>query len=525
MKLVFDNIMIEPGPGTDQVLEHVRRAWKIAGETRITVLRRSLDARKKGRIHYLYRVAVELADDEARRVMDEFGAREYSEPSVQGPARCRSALRVVVVGAGPAGLFCALRLARAGAAVTLVERGRPVEERHRDVKRINRDGELDPESNVLFGEGGAGTYSDGKLTARTHRPESAWFFHTLVEHGAPEEVLYEAHPHLGSDRLVSIVSLVRRSLLAAGVTILFGERVDDLVPDGGRVAGAVTSSGREIRADAVVLACGHSARDTYALLERRGAALEPKAFAAGVRAEHPAELIASIQYGRTARLEFLPAAEYRMTFTDTVSGRGIYTFCMCPGGEIINASSEPGMLAVNGMSLSARDMPRSNAALVVTVTPNDFPGGPLAGIDFQRGIERAAFLAGGGGFRAPAQSIASFMAGAGPEPSLRESSYRPGVTPNRIESYLPHWLAGALRAGIAAFDRKMRGFAGPEGMLVGAETRTSSPVRVLRGGDFQSISMRGLYPAGEGAGYAGGIVSSAVDGIRVADAIVQHEKA
>ena len=499
MKIVLDDIELLPGrEGEGDVREAVERACggRISGDIRL--LRKSLDARKKGHILYRCRVAVELPDEEARNMLGRPGVSLYRETEAPPVIRARGGIRVAVVGTGPAGLFCALRLAEAGAEVELFERGRPVEERHDDVARLKNEGRLDPESNVLFGEGGAGTYSDGKLTARTHRPEADWFFRKMVEMGAPEEILYEAKPHVGTDRLITILKNIRQSLLSAGSALHFRERVTDILREGDRAAGLVAASGRECRAHAVVLASGHSARDVYAMLRRQGIALEAKGFAVGARIEHPAELISFIQYGKAALALPLPAAEYRLAWNDPRTGRGVYSFCMCPGGEVINASSEEEGLCVNGMSYSGRDLPRSNAALVVTVRPGDFGSDPLQGIAFQRDLERAAYRAGGGGFVAPAESVPGFLGNRGGG-GFPETSYRPGVRASRLSEYLPAWIVEELRQALRRFDRQMRGFAGPEALLIGAETRTSSPVRVVRGGDLQSVSLRGLYPAGEGA--------------------------
>jgi uncharacterized FAD-dependent dehydrogenase len=402
--------------------------------------------------------------------------------------------------------------------VELFERGGKVEERLRDIHAVTHQGVLNPESNVLFGEGGAGAYSDGKLTTRIHRPEVEWFFGRLVECGAPGSVLYEQRPHLGTDRLVPLIRELRKRLEEAGVALHFNERVIDIISDGVSVRGVRTAGGGEFLAEAVVLASGHSARDVYPMLVQRGVALEKKGFAVGVRAEHPAELIDVMRYGKPSREAGLPPADYFLSFRNRRSGRSVYSFCMCPGGEVINSSSEEGLLCVNGMSYSARDGTRSNAALVVSMGAADIPGGPLDGIEFQRGIEALAFSAGGGGYHAPAQRITSFVRG-NKGSGLPAVSYRPGVREAPVRSYLPDWIATEIALALKSFDRKMRGYLSDEGVLIGAETRTSSPVRIPRGEDMQSVSLRGLYPAGEGAGYAGGIVSSAVDGIRAADKI------
>ncbi len=518
MKILIDNIELAPGEPERRIALLVRERLGLDADPDWSVDHRSLDARDKGRIVYRYRVLVELPEQAARSALAVPGVRQY-EPRTAGPApRARGGLSVVIVGAGPAGLFCALRLIDAGARVTVLERGRPVGERMRDIHSLREGGTLDPDSNVLFGEGGAGAYSDGKLTTRIHRGEVEWFFRTMVDCGAPAAILYEARPHIGTDGLVPLLANIRKLIEESGSRILFGERVSGFIREGGRAAGVLTAGGGEYRANAVVFATGHSARDAYDLLSRERIALEKKGFAVGVRVEHPARLIDRIQYGGMADRGLLPAADYRLAFNNRQSGRGVYSFCMCPGGEVVNASSEAGALCVNGMSYAARDGKYSNAAIVVSVSAEDLGPSPLAGIEFQRMIERKAFEAGGGGWMAPAERIGSFLAG-GRDVRAPETSYRPGVRAARVRDYLPGWIADELALALKSFDRKMKGFIGDEGVIIGAETRSSSPVRVVRGANLQSVSLPFLYPAGEGAGHAGGIVSSAVDGIRAADAI------
>lgn len=518
MKLVIDNIEIPPGESADAIGPILREHLGLRSDPEWIIEHRSLDARDRRRIVFRYRVAVDLQEETARAALALPGVSVH-EPRACPPApRSPKGLEVVIVGAGPAGLFCALRLIDAGARVSVLERGRPVEERMAHIRALKETGRLEAESNVLFGEGGAGAYSDGKLTTRIHRPEVEWFFRTMVECGAPPEILYEARPHIGTDRLVPVLGAIRKRIEEAGSLIRFGERVTGFVRESGGAAGVLTAGGGEYRGKAVVMATGHSARDVYEMLAREGIALEKKGFAVGVRVEHPARLIDRIRYGDAAGNGLLPAAEYRLAFNDARSGRGVYSFCMCPGGEVVNSSSEKGMLCVNGMSYAARDGKFSNAAIVVSVAPSDLGEGALAGIEFQRGIERAAYEAGGGSWTAPAERIRTFLFG-GKDERVPETSYRPGVSPARVRSYLPGWVADALALGLKSFDRKMKGFIGDEGVIIGAETRSSSPVRVVRGVDLQSVSLPFLYPVGEGAGHAGGIVSSAVDGIRAADAI------
>ncbi|HSV96728.1 MAG TPA: FAD-dependent oxidoreductase [Spirochaetota bacterium] len=518
MKIIIENIELFPGEPELRIGSLLRERLGLDIDPEWSIDRKSLDARDKGRIVYRYRVIADVPERFASTVPAMTDARLWVPAEGYPAPRARFGLSVIVVGAGPAGLFCALRLIEAGARVLVLERGRPVEERMRDIHALRAGGMLDPESNVLFGEGGAGAYSDGKLTTRIHRPEVEWFFQTMVDCGAPTAILYDARPHIGTDGLIPLLGNIRRRIEDAGSTIRFGERVTGLIREGGRAAGVTTATGGEYRASAVVLATGHSARDVYDMLTGEKVALEKKGFAVGVRIEHPARLIDRIQYGKAAEKRPLPAADYRLTFNNRQSGRGVYSFCMCPGGEVVNASSEEGLLCTNGMSYSGRDGEYSNAALVVTVSPDDLGPSPLAGIGFQREIERKAFEAGGGGWEAPVERIRSFLGG-GPDTSVPATSYRPGVRAARVREYLPGWIADELAIALKSFDRKMKGFIGDEGVIIGAETRSSSPVRVVREADLQSVSLPSLYPVGEGAGHAGGIVSSAVDGMRAADAI------
>lgn len=521
MKLVFDAIELSPFETQDMLAAKIAQRYAIPAPADMTILRKSLDARDKHRIVYRFRVLAEVPDDLAAALLAAPGVKRYEVPAPAPLARrAAHGLTVIIVGSGPAGLFCALRLIAAGARVEILERGAPVEERLQAIHTLQATGVLDPESNVLFGEGGAGTYSDGKLTTRIHKPEVAWVFQELVACGAPASILSEQKPHLGTDRLVPIIRAIRGRIEDAGSRLHFHAKVTDLLLAGDTLAGVTAANGSEYRAAAVVLATGHSARDVYTRLHERGIALAKKGFAVGLRAEHPAELINAIQYGRLAQAGVLPTAEYALAFNNPRTGRSVYSFCMCPGGEVINSSSEEARLCINGMSNAARDGRFSNAALVVTVGEQDLPAHPLAGLEWQRALEEQAFAAGGSGFRAPAQRITAFLSGRG-DTSLPPVSYRPGVTPARHD-YLPPWMTDELKNALPHFNNRMRGFVCAEGVLIGVETRTSSPVRIVRGDDMQSVSLPGLYPVGEGAGYAGGIVSSAVDGVRAADMILMR---
>lgn len=485
------------------------------------VRKRSIDARR-GRV--VFHVVVGLGDPES--------------PDGLGrplPREVRGEPRVAIVGDGPAGLFAAYQLAREGIAAVVIERGKMVQPRRHDLKGLQRHGRIDPDSNYCFGEGGAGTYSDGKLYTRSHkRGPVRDVLETLVLHGAPASILVDARPHIGSNKLPKVVTAIRQRLEACGVRFEFGCRVVDLVlarkAGVSRVVGVRLADGREIGADAVVLATGHSARDVFAICERARIALEPKPFALGVRIEHPQALVNRIQYGRFAGHPRLPNASYRLA--ETIEERGVYSFCMCPGGWIVPAATEPDGLVVNGMSLSRRDSPYANSGLVVAIEVGDWERaghrGPLGGVALQRAIERAAMEAGGGMLRAPATRATDFVAGRGSS-TLPTSSYLPGLTATDVAEVLDVGgipIADRLRSALRVFDRRMRGFLTEEAVLVAVESRTSSPVRIPRHPDtLQSLEVAGLYPTGEGAGYAGGIVSAALDGRKVARAIAASMRA
>jgi uncharacterized FAD-dependent dehydrogenase len=427
--------------------------------------------------------------------------------------------RALVVGMGPAGLFAARRLAECGVQVTLVERGRPVERRFHDVERFWVNGELNSESNVQFGEGGAGTFSDGKLSTRLNHPWLRYVLATLVECGAQEEILIEAKPHIGTDRLRLVLIRFRERLKALGVELRYEARLTDLEVIAGRVAGGVLNDTEQLPCQSLVLAPGHSARDTYRMLAERGVALEPKEFAAGVRVEHPRDLIDRIQYGHR-HPHNVPAADYAVRYNDAESGRGVYSFCMCPGGEVINAASESGGLVVNGMSRADRNGSWSNSALVVTVRPTDWlVPGVLGGVELQRQIEQAPFRAGGSGYFAPAQNLMAF---AGRGTGGCRSSCRPGVKEAHLAEWLPDFITTGLQRALPHFESQMRGFLTAEAVMIGVETRTSAPLRIVRDDRGESTSHPGLFPAGEGAGYAGGIMSAALDGLKIAEKIVQR---
>jgi len=432
----------------------------------------------------------------------------------------------IVVGTGPAGLWAALRFVEEGQPCVLLERGEQLKQRHRDVVDLRRKGQLHPESNLCYGEGGAGTYSDGKLYTRKRDPLVRRVYEDLVAFGADPAILYEAHPHIGTNRLIRVLDALRSYLLEAGCVFRFGSRADGLLMDGrGRVAGVTLSDGAELTGSGVILATGHSARDVYRWLHEAGVPMERKPFAIGARCEHPQALIDQIQFGANYTHPDLEAAAYAIKAQ--VGGRGVYSFCMCPGGFVIPTPTETGHLNVNGMSASTRGSAYANAALVVTLEPGDFwlqkPGdlddhGPLAGLELQRALESAAFVAGGGGYQAPAQRLTDFVDNR--DGSLPErTSYRPDIAAANLRDVLPRRVTDAIGRALFRFDKQLKGYLTREAILIGVETTTSSPIRIGRDeATLQAPGFEGLYPCGEGAGRAGGIVSSAIEGWRVADA-------
>jgi uncharacterized FAD-dependent dehydrogenase len=493
---------------------------------RYEVFKRGVDARKKNDILFTYTLDVALRDEAA--VLAQFrkdphvGITPDTGYHFVAQAPQNLAERPVVIGMGPAGLFAGLILAQMGFRPIILERGKAVRERTKDTWGLWRQGKLDPESNVQFGEGGAGTFSDGKLYSQIKDPRHLGrkVLTEFVKAGAPEEIMYVSHPHIGTFRLVGMVEKMRETIQSLGGEIRFQSRVDDVEIDNGQVRAVLMSNGERIATSHLVLAIGHSARDTFEMLYKRGVYIEAKPFSVGFRIEHPQSLIDRARYGSNAGNPLLGAADYKLVH-HAANGRSVYSFCMCPGGTVVAATSEPGRVVTNGMSQYSRNERNANSGIVVGITPEDYPGDPLAGVEFQRRWESRAFELGGGTYRAPGQLVGDFLAG---KPSRNfgevQPSYTPGVHLTDLSTALPDYAIAAIREALPAFAKQIRGFDLADAVLTGVETRTSSPVRIKRNdGDLQSLNTHGLYPTGEGAGYAGGILSAAVDGIKVAEAV------
>lgn len=493
-----------------------------------TLFKRGYDARKKTNIQLIYTLDVEVAnesellatfsDDPHVRITPDM---EYKFVA-QAPADLTE--RPVVIGFGPCGLFAGLVLAQMGFKPIIVERGKEVRERTKDTFGFWRKRTLNPESNVQFGEGGAGTFSDGKLYSQVKDPNfyGRKVITEFVAAGAPEEIMYVSKPHIGTFKLVTMIEKMRATILELGGEIRFSTRVDDIHQQDGRITGVTLSNGEVLHSRHVVLAVGHSARDTFEMLYQRGVYMEAKPFSVGFRIEHKQSMIDEARFGPSAGHPILGAADYKLVH-HCKNGRTVYSFCMCPGGTVVAATSEEGRVVTNGMSQYSRAERNANSAIVVGIDPErDYPGDPLAGIRFQRELESGAYQLGGANYDAPAQTIGDFLAGR--EPNALgdvEPSFTPGVKLTDLSKALPAFAIEAIREAIPAFDRQIKGFASDDGLLTGVETRTSSPICIKRGKDFQSINLQGFYPAGEGAGYAGGILSAGIDGIKVAEAVAR----
>ena len=492
-----------------------------------SIIKKSLDARKNN-ILFVYTVKLEIEANAknmaiAKRDSEISIAKTAESTKIQhGTKKLKN--RPIVVGAGPAGLFAALTLASYGYKPLVIERGEDVEQRTLDIASFWETGQLKLNSNIQFGEGGAGTFSDGKLTTRINDARIEQVLKHLVDAGAPEEITYLNKPHLGTDKLKKITYNLRQKIEKLGGKVKFKQQVTNLLIEQKKVAGVVINNSEEIESDVVILAIGHSARDTYETLYKAGLELEAKPFAIGARIEHPQKIIDEAQFGKYAGHPKLGAADYQLVYNNKAKGKAAYTFCMCPGGVVVGAASEEGMVTTNGMSEYSRDTGIANSALVVSVGPEDFSSrSPLAGFEFQREWEQKAFNLGKGNYNAPVQKVSDFLKGKAStdDLSLKGSTYKPGTTPSDLHDALPGFVTEMMEEAIIDFGKRLKNFDYPDAVLTGVETRTSAPLRILRDKELQALNLEGLYPSGEGAGYAGGITSAAVDGIKVAEKVIE----
>ncbi len=488
----------------------------------IKIFKKSIDARRKEKIHFVYTLDVGVKNEEKLlKRYSKKGVTKVKDTSRNYESKKREGVpRPIVVGTGPSGLFAGLVLAKSGFKPILLERGKDVDRRAVDVGLFWNEGKLNTESNVQFGEGGAGTFSDGKLTTLVKDPRSRWILEEFVKGGAPEDILYINKPHIGTDILRNVVKEIRKTIISLGGEVRFESKVTDLIIEDQKVVGVKVNDKEELQTDTVLLALGHSARDTFEMLLDRGVEINQKAFSIGVRIEHLQTLIDEKQYGKFSNHEKLGSAEYKLS-SHFDNGRSAYSFCMCPGGMVISAGSEEGGIVTNGMSMHSRGGKNANSALLVGVTPEDFESThPLAGVEFQRKWESLAFTLGGSDYKAPTQRVEDFLED---RPSSEigsiDKTYNPGVKMTDLRKCLPDYVTDTLKMAIVEFDKKIKGFNDPDAMMTGVETRSSSPIRIQRGDSLES-NIKGLYPVGEGAGYAGGIMSAAIDGIKVAERIV-----
>jgi len=528
LNLIWSDLKLPVDQDEGELPDILARRLRVSREkiNNLRILRRSVDARQKPELFFVYTVefSAQISGPELRKAMVHYPRLKEKvfvpEHPLNGYPASKLAFRPIVVGTGPAGYFAALALARKGYRPLVLERGDKVEDRSGTVERFWNTGTLDPESNVQFGEGGAGTFSDGKLTTRIDDRRVREVLESFMGFGASPEILYAAKPHIGTDILKKVVAAMRAKIEALGGEVLFRTKVTGLKTVNNQLEAVKIDGAETIPAETVILAVGHSARDVYQFLKVLGVQLEAKPLAVGLRIEHRQEYVNLTQYGVPFHAQLGPA-DYQLTYKDISSGRGAYTFCMCPGGQVIASSSEDGGIVTNGMSNFSRDTAIANSAVVVTVSPKDFASSdPLAGIDFQREWEQKAFLAGGRNYWVPAQSVQDFLRNRLTKEFPLVPTYRPGYTSVDLHTILPDEIGSVLERALLAFDQKMKGFAGAEATLSGIESRTSAPVRILRNESGQSVNLKGLFPAGEGAGYAGGITSSAVDGLRAAEKLM-----
>ncbi len=530
MSIRINNIILRIDEDREILIKKIAKKLKVSEEEvqNFKIIKESLDARKKNNIKYTYCVEIEHKNEE--KIVNKLKDKDikvtessYDADIVFGNIELKN--RPVVVGFGPAGIFAALLLAEKGYKPLVIERGEDVEKRTETVNKFWETGELNTESNVQFGEGGAGAFSDGKLTTRIKDTRCDYVLKELVRAGAPEEITYIAKPHVGTDLLKGVVKNIRERIRNLGGEVLFSSKLEEIKSEDGKVKSIIVN-GKEIECENLIMAIGHSSRDTYEMLHKIGVFMQPKAFAIGVRIEHPQELINKSQYGDMYNNPRLKAAEYRLTYQSEKLNRAVYSFCMCPGGVVVAAASENERLVSNGMSYHARDLANANSALVVTVGPDDFEGdSPLRGMEFQRHYENLAFKLGGGNYKAPIQLLGDFMKDKVSEKlGTVTPSYTAGYVFKDLRKCLPEYVIEALKEGIVDFDKKIKGYGNYDSVLTGIETRTSAPIRMIRDENLQSISIKGLFPAGEGAGFAGGIISAAVDGLKVAEKIIREYK-
>lgn len=527
----ISNIRLGINEGTDKLLYEASKILNIKPKniTDMNIFKESIDARRKGKIDFIYTVDVSV-DNEVKILKRTKNKNITTTPDMEykypEPGKIPLDKRPIVIGMGPAGLFCGLILAQMGYKPLILERGEDVDNRSKTVAKFWKTGHLNVESNVQFGEGGAGTFSDGKLTTRIKDPRCRKILEELVRAGSPQEIMYSFKPHVGTDILKNVVKNLREEIKRLGGQVIFNSKVTDFKIMDGKIVGLEINSDQIINAEAVVLAVGHSARDTFEMIYSRGVGIIQKPFAIGVRIEHPQSIINKAQYKEYANHERLGAADYRLTYHAS-NGRSVYTFCMCPGGSVVAAASEEGRLVTNGMSEHARDKTNANSALLVSVVQEDFEGDhPLAGMYFQRKWEKKAYVLGGGGYVAPSQLVGDFLKNTTSQKlGSVTPSYEPGVKLTNMNDCLPGYVTDAMKEAIINMNKKLKGFGMESAVITGVETRSSSPVRIVRDSEtLESININGLYPAGEGAGYAGGIVSAAVDGIKIAEKIISKYK-